>query len=156
MSTSTRGRGHAPRTSARERKRSQSTPVFETDFEPAEPRRQPAEADPRKTAGKTLTLDPLYVIFEQHLYNFQDSEIDRKTFIGNVLQDYVSHLRKLDITIPKPLEQPVFEELASQVNTMLVKKIYGCLSIGEYQRKVPTSARRRAKAKYSKLGTRRA
>ena len=82
-------------------------------------------------------LDPLYVIFEQHLFNFQDSEIDRKTFIGNVIQDYLTHLRKLDITIPKPLEQPVVEELATQVNTMLVKKIYGCLSIGEYQQKVP-------------------
>jgi hypothetical protein len=99
----------------------------------------------------TTAKDPLYVIFEQHLFNFQDSEIDRKTFIGNVVQEYLVHLRKLDITIPKPLEQPVVEELCSQVNTMLVKKIYGCMSISEYQQKVPTTFRRKAKAQYTRL-----
>lgn len=99
----------------------------------------------------TLAKDPLYVIFEQHLFNFQDSEIDRKTFIGNVVQDYLSHLRKLEITIPKPLEQPVVEELCVQVNTMLVKKIYGCLSITEYQQKVPTAHRRKARVQYTRL-----
>ena len=100
----------------------------------------------------TVALDPLYVIFEQHLFNFQDSDIDRKTFVGNVVQDYITHLRKLDITIPKPLEQPVIEELATQVNAMLVKKIYGCLSIGEYQQKVPTAHKKKARTKYTKLG----
>jgi hypothetical protein len=99
----------------------------------------------------TAVKDPLYVIFEQHLFNFQDSEIDRKTFIGNVVQDYISHLRKLDITIPKPLEQPVVEELCTQVNTMLVKKIYGCLSIGEYQQKVPSMQKRKARTQYTQL-----
>src|SRR5277367_5387135 len=92
----------------------------------------------------TVAKDPLYVIFEQHLFNFQDSEIDRKTFIGNVVQDYLSHLRKLEITIPKPLEQPVVDELCTQVNAMLVKKIYGCVSIVEYQQKVPDTHRRKA------------
>ncbi|HUP55922.1 MAG TPA: hypothetical protein VM598_00615 [Bdellovibrionota bacterium] len=107
-------------------------------------------------AGAQPALDPLYVIFEQHLYNFQDSEIDRKTFVGNVVKEYVTHLRKLEITIPKPLEGPVIEELAAQVSSMLVKKIYGCLSIGEYQQKVPRAQRRKAKSKYAKLGVKRA
>ena len=88
----------------------------------------------------------MYVIFEQHLFNFQDSDIDRRTFVGNVVQDYIAHLRKLDITIPKPLEQPVIEELANQVNAMLVKKIYGCLSIGEYQQQVAAPQKRKARA----------
>jgi hypothetical protein len=100
---------------------------------------------------RPAALDPLYVIFEQHLFNFQDSEIDRKTFIGNVVADYLTHLRKLEIVIPKALEYAVIEELNTQVNTMLVKKIYGCLSIGEYKAKVPTTLKRKAKAKYSKL-----
>src|SRR4051812_34488625 len=30
------------------------------------------------------SIDPLYVIFEQHLFNFQDPDLDRKTFVGNV------------------------------------------------------------------------
>ncbi len=100
---------------------------------------------------KANQIDPLYTIFEQHLYNFQDSDTDRKTFIGKVIQEYLVYLRKMNITVPKSLEEPIVEELASQVNTMLVKKIYGCLTIQDYQRKVPSSTKRRARARYSKL-----
>lgn len=103
------------------------------------------------SAAKQEQIDPLFVIFEQHLYNFQDSDIDRKTFIGNVIQEYFTHLRKMNIVIPKSLEAPVFEELATQVNTMLVKKIYGCFSIHDYQKKVPTIAKKKARTRYSKL-----
>ena len=98
-----------------------------------------------------VQTDPLYTIFEQHLYNFQDPEADRKTFIGNVINDYLTHLRKLNITVPKSLEEPIIEELATQVNTMLVKKIYGCLTIQDYQKKVPTATKRKVRARYSKL-----
>lgn len=99
----------------------------------------------------TAKIDPLYTIFEQHLYNFQDSEQDRKSFIGNVLRDYVRYLNKLNIMIPKSLEASVFEELAIQVNTMLTKKIYGCLTLDDYRRKAPAPAKRRAKNRYSEL-----
>lgn len=81
------------------------------------------------------SADPLYVIFEQHLYNFQDSDPDRKTFIENIVQDYLSYLRKMRITIPRSLEHSIVEELVTQVNTMLLKKIYGCSSIQEFKRK---------------------
>lgn len=96
-------------------------------------------------------LDPLYVIFEQHLYNFQDSETDRKTFIINVVQEYLTFLRKKNIIVPKSLEQPIVEELGAQVNTMLVKKIYGCLSIKDYQKGLTIIDRRRVKVRYTKL-----
>src|ERR1700745_365231 len=95
--------------------------------------------------------DPLYVIFEQHLYNFQDPDVDRKTFIGNVITDYLSHLRKLNISVPKSLEGPIVEELAQQVNTMLVKKIYGALTIQDYQKKVPKVAKKKTRARYTRL-----
>ncbi len=111
-----------------------------------------------KTAEKFSTpqkTDPLYIIFEQHLLNFQDSDADRKTFIGNIVLDYLSHLRRMNITVPKSLEQPIMDELAEQVNTILVKKIYGCFNIQEYQKTLPptvrATARKRAKAKYNKL-----
>jgi hypothetical protein len=103
---------------------------------------------------KKAQLDPLYVIFEQHLFNFQDSDTDRKTFIFNIVTDYLTHLRKLNITVPKSLEQPIIDELANQVNTMLVKKIYGCISLDDYVRHVPIKVKRRARARYSKLGSR--
>jgi hypothetical protein len=106
-----------------------------------------------KTTPKTVkdSIDPLYVIFEEHLYNFQDPDVDRKTFIGTVITEYLSHLRKLNISVPKSLEGPIVEELAQQVNTMLVKKIYGCHTISDYQKKIPTAAKKKTRARYSKL-----
>jgi hypothetical protein len=95
--------------------------------------------------------DPLYVIFEQHLYNFQDPDVDRKTFIGKIIQDYLTHLRRMSISIPKSLEAPIVEELAEQVNSMLVKKIYGSFSLGEYQKKAPTKNKRQASSRYKTL-----
>ena len=96
-------------------------------------------------------LDPLYVIFEQHLYNFQDADADRKTFIGNVVKDYLTYLRKMNIVVPKSLEHAIVEELAGQVNTMLVKKIYGCLSIDEYRKGSGATLKKRARARYNRL-----
>ena len=96
--------------------------------------------------------DPLYVIFEQHLYNFQDPDVDRKTFIGKIIHEYLSHLRKLAIAVPKSLESMIVEELAEQVNVMLVKKIYGFQSLQDYQKKVPTQIRKKAVSRYKALG----
>lgn len=96
-------------------------------------------------------IDPLYTIFEQHLYNFQDSDSDRKTFIVNIVKDYLNHLSKMNIVIPKSLEASVLEELADQVNSMLVKKIYGCLTIEDFQKKASAPARKQAKRRYSQL-----
>lgn len=96
-------------------------------------------------------LDPLYVIFEEHLYHFQDSEQDRKTFISKVVNDYLRYLRKMSILVPKSLEAPIVEELGTQVETMLVKKIYGCLTISDYSQKQPSQVKRRARARYRKL-----
>ena len=100
---------------------------------------------------KPNSVDPLYVIFEQHLLNFQDPEIDRKTLVLKIVADYLDYLRKRNVTVPKPLEQPIVEELAAQVNTMLVKKIYGCLNHQDYQKQSTKPARRRAKARYTRL-----
>ncbi len=101
--------------------------------------------------SKTHATDPLYTIFEQHLFNFQDSEQDRKTFIVNIVRDYMTYLRRMNITVPKSLEEPMVEELYEQVNVMLVKKIYGCSSIEEYQRSVAGVAKRRARTRYKRL-----
>ncbi len=95
--------------------------------------------------------DPLYLIFEEHLYNFEDSDADRKTFILNIVNDYLIHLKKLNISVPKTLEHAIVEELSEQVNTMLVKKIYGCHSVKEFQKKLDPTVKKRVRAKYKKL-----
>lgn len=105
---------------------------------------------------KTLELrgqDPLYSIFEDHLYNFQDCNIDRKTFIVQVVQDYLTYLRKLKISIPKSMEGHIVEELGVLVNTMLVKKIYGCVDIAEFREKQPGVPNHKTRSKYSRLRT---
>lgn len=93
------------------------------------------------------SIDPLYVIFEQHLFNFADPDSDRKTFIAQVVSDYISYLRKNNIIVPKSLEQPIVEELGTQVNTMLVRKIYGCLTVNQF-----AEPKKRAKTRVSKTG----
>jgi hypothetical protein len=96
-------------------------------------------------------LDPLYVIFEQHLYNFQDSDSDRKTFVGNIIKEYLSFLRRKSIAIPRALEGAIVEELADQVNVMLTKKIYGCLSIEDFSKNQPRARKRRARQRYQRI-----
>ncbi len=102
------------------------------------------------------TIDPLYVIFEQHLFNFADPDSDRKTFIGQVVADYIGYLRKNNIIVPKSLEQPICEELGTQVNTMLVRKIYGCLTLNEFSDPIGAHARasvkKRVKSRVAKTG----
>jgi len=97
--------------------------------------KSPTKLPVKKTATKTQSpkgMDPLYVIFEQHLFNFVDPDSDRQTFISNVVAEYLTYLRKSNVIVPKSLEQPVVEELSTQVHTMLVKKIYGCLPVNEF------------------------
>ncbi len=99
----------------------------------------------------TNAIDPLYTIFEQHLFNFQDPNADRNVFIESVVKEYLTHVRRLGLVVPLEWEHQIFEELFFQVQTMLVKKIYGCLTINEYTAKAPTRQKRKAKARYRKL-----
>ena len=101
----------------------------------------------------TKKIDPLYTIFEQHLLNFQDPNSDRSSFVESIVKDYLIHLRKIGISVPKEWEAQVFEELCFQVNTMLVKKIYGCLTIKEYTAKVQSVQKKTAQTRYRKLKT---
>lgn len=98
-------------------------------------------------------LDPLFVIFEQHLLNFQDADTDRKSFIKKVVQEYLTYLRKNQISIPVLLEPYIVDEISEQVNKMLVKKIYGCLTIDEYQRGQTATKKRQVKAQYRRIQT---
>lgn len=101
--------------------------------------------------------DLLYTIFEQHLFNFQDPNSDREEFILTIVKDYLTQLRKLGLSVPKEMEEMIFEELFFQVNTMLVKKIYGCMTINEYIAKTPTvekkARKKKAAVKYRQMTT---
>lgn len=103
---------------------------------------------------KKAAPDPLYVIFEEHLYNFQDSDSDRKTFILNIVNEYIKYLRMNNITIPRAFELSIVEELANQVNDMLVKKIYGNLTLTAFKKTISPQKKRRAREQYKKIVSR--
>lgn len=105
------------------------------------------------TIKKDARLDPLYVIFEQHLFNFQDSDIDRKTFLENVVAEYLVFLQKRKVLVPKVIQQQVIEELSVLVNSMLLKKIYGCLKVSDYLQKTPVQAKKKARSRYFRLNS---
>lgn len=96
-------------------------------------------------------IDPLYVIFEKHLFEFQDSNIDRKTLIANIVNSYMDFLRKGNVTIPAVYEAHVIEELFGQVNTMLTKKIYGFLSVEEFAKGLTRDQKEKADRNYRRL-----
>jgi inhibitor of KinA sporulation pathway (predicted exonuclease) len=98
-------------------------------------------------------VDPLYTVFEKHLFSFEDCKIDRNTFISNVVEDYLKWLRKSQIAVPSGWEKEIVEELSSQVNTMLIKKIYGFFDITEYKEKkqVPRFQKKQAEKRYYRL-----
>jgi len=105
--------------------------------------------EPKTT--KQAKVDPLFTIFEQHLFHSQNEEIDRQSFVLGVVNEYVSYLRKLNIAVPAHLEKFIVEELSLQVSQMLVKKIYGYLSIKDYQSQIPDTQKKRAKKSYSRI-----
>ncbi len=84
----------------------------------------------------------LYTIFEHHLFQFQDPNSDKREFILTIVKDYLTQLRKLGFGVPNDMEELIFEELYYQVNSMLLKKIYGCATIDEYIAKTPTRTKR--------------
>ncbi len=100
------------------------------------------------------STDPLFVIFEQHLLNFPESGLDRQTFIAAVVKDYIGTIRKMKIAVPTVYEQAIVQELGEQVNIMLLKKIYGFVSIEDYKEKADAENKRRVEGQYHKLKTR--
>lgn len=95
--------------------------------------------------------DPLYMIFEHHLFNYKDEEMDRTAFVEAVVNEYITFLRRKKIAVPHSMEHAVKSELGVQVKTLLMKRIYGCLTIGEFQQSVLPEARDYAQVRYQKL-----
>lgn len=100
-----------------------------------------------------LKLDALYTIFEKHLYDFDDNEESEQKFIDKIVNDYLRFLCESNVAVPGKFLNQIVEELRDQVHQMLVKKMYGALSIDEFIRSQPDrkEKRRNARKKYSKM-----
>lgn len=79
------------------------------------------------------THDPLYSIFEQHLFNALVENETTEEFLDRVVQDYLAALSEGGI-IPQPLRAGVEEDLRDEVLEMLRKKTYGHFNLTEFRK----------------------
>ena len=78
--------------------------------------------------------DPLFIIFEKHLYDFNYES--REFFVKGVVDEYISHLVRQQVVIPPAWKSHLDKSIAEEVSDMLVRKLYGCLTVEEFQAKV--------------------
>lgn len=112
----------------------------------------------RKKRKKVLPFtvkkwDPLFIIFEKHLYDFNYDS--RELFLKAVVDDYIGHLVRQKVVIPPMWKAHLDKTLAEEVSDMLVRKLYGCLTVEEFKEKTEIEAviteKKEARKRYQKL-----
>lgn len=114
-------------------------------------RRKKRKKKPSYTVRK---WDPLFIIFEKHLYDFNYES--REIFIKGVIDDYIGHLSLQKVMIPPAWKGHLERTLGEEVSDMLVRRLYGCLTVEEFKQKTETkeeiiTAKREARKRYQKL-----
>jgi hypothetical protein len=99
--------------------------------------------------------DPLFIIFEKHLYDFNYES--RELFIKGVVDDYLAHLLRQKAMVPPAWKGHLEKTISDEVSDMLVRKLYGCLTVEEFKVKAEenkeeiVTARKEARKRYQKL-----
>lgn len=98
--------------------------------------------------------DPLFIIFEKHLYDFNYES--RELFVKGVVDDYLAHLVKQKVVVPPTWKSHLEKTIAEEVSDMLVRRLYGCLTVEEFKEKASEkleiiTARKEARKRYQKL-----
>jgi hypothetical protein len=100
--------------------------------------------------------DPLFIIFEKHLYDFNYES--RDLFLKGVVDEYIAHLVKQKAVIPPTWKAHLEKTIHEEVSDMLVRKLYGCLTVEEFKTKAEDKkseevlvAKREARKRYQKL-----
>ena len=99
-------------------------------------------------------IDPLFTIFEKHLYDFGDETEDSVEFVDKVAKDYMRFLSTHKVAVPGKWEKNILDEFRDQIRKMMIKKMYGCLSIEEYivnNKSIIPEKRKIVRRKYKKL-----
>ena len=104
--------------------------------------------------------DPLYYIFEQHLFNALVEDEGTDAFLTRVVQDFVTRLVASGTVIPGEVLPILEQDLRDEVLEMLRKKTYGHFNLGDYRRangvEASPSAAQRAPEKENARRNRRA
>lgn len=107
----------------------------------------------KKTLFTVKKWDPLFIIFEKHLYDFNYDS--RELFLKAVVDDYIGHLVRQKVVIPPMWKNHLDKTIAEEVSDMLVRKLYGCLTVEEYKEKTEIEAviteKKEARKRYQKL-----
>ena len=108
----------------------------------------------KKPSYSVRKWDPLFIIFEKHLYDFNYES--RELFLKGVIDDYLSHLSQQKVTIPPAWRGHLERTLGEEVSDMLVRRLYGCLTVEEFKEKPENkeeiiTAKLEARKRYQKL-----
>lgn len=79
-------------------------------------------------------LDPLYAIFEQHLYTALVEEETTDEFLVRVVTDYVGRLLSGGTVIPASVRADLETDLREEVLEMLRKKTYGHFNLASFRK----------------------
>ena len=71
-----------------------------------------------------INLDPLYQLFEFHLFN--RSYEDTTAFTKEIAEEYLVYLDSGPAHVPFHSRSTILKDLESEAQEMLVKKMYGC------------------------------
>lgn len=104
--------------------------------------------------SEEIKQNPLFTIFEKHLYDFNSNEDTEAEFITNVMNDYLTFLESKKVVVPHKWKMSIQDELREQIRSMMIKKMYGCVSLDEFITKQTDIKEKRklVRKKYSKLG----
>lgn len=78
--------------------------------------------------------DPLFKIFEHHLFNAMVEDETSSDFVDRVVQEYVKSLSASG-TVPHAHRETLAADLQEEVMEMLRKKTYGHFSLTEFRKK---------------------
>lgn len=79
-----------------------------------------------------MKISSLFDCFERHLTNLEIISETQDLFVAKVVEDYILNLSGLGYTLGHQAEE-IYLELQNEVETMLLKKIYGFYSIDAYR-----------------------
>jgi hypothetical protein len=121
-------------------------------------RRTRKKKGPKKNLFSVKKWDPLFIIFEKHLYDFNYES--RELFLKGVVDEYINHLVRQKTVIPPSWRMHLEKTICEEVSDMLVRKLYGCLTVEEFQAKTEAlpekkeemiTVKREARKRYQKL-----
>lgn len=96
--------------------------------------------------------DPLYDIFERHLFNSLVEDESTDLFLQRVVEAYLRRLTSSGTVIPNEFRSSIEGDLRDEILQMLRKKTYGYFNLAEFRKAkatepVPTPAPEKKKAR---------